>query len=78
MLLLGCHLSAAKGYEHMGREAASIGANTFQFFTRNPRGGSAKALDLNDVARYRDFASQTGIPVMLAPCALYPERMLRG
>lgn len=66
MLLLGCHLSAAKGYEHMGREAASIGANTFQFFTRNPRGGSAKALDLNDVARYRDFASQTGIPVMLA------------
>lgn len=66
MLLLGCHLSAAKGYEHMGREAASIGANTFQFFTRNPRGGSAKALDLNDVARYRDFALQTGIPVMLA------------
>lgn len=66
MLLLGCHLSAAKGYAHMGREAASIGANTFQFFTRNPRGGSAKALDLNDVARFQDVAAQVGIPVMLA------------
>ncbi len=66
MLLLGCHLSAAKGYAHMGREAASIGANTFQFFTRNPRGGSAKALDLADVDRFRAFAAEAGIPVMLA------------
>ena len=66
MLLLGCHLSAAKGYAYMGREAVSIGANTFQFFTRNPRGGSAKALDLEDVTRFRDFAAQAGIPVILA------------
>lgn len=41
-LNLGCHLSVSKGYEHMGKEALSIGANTFQFFTRNPRGGSFK------------------------------------
>lgn len=66
MLLLGCHLSAAKGYAYMGREAVSIGANTFQFFTRNPRGGSAKALDPEDVTRFRDFADQAGIPVILA------------
>ena len=66
MLLLGCHLSAAKGYAYMGREAVSIGANTFQFFTRNPRGGSAKALDPEDVTRFRDFATQAGIPVILA------------
>ena len=66
MLRLGCHLSAAKGYAHMGREAASIGANTFQFFTRNPRGGSAKALDPADVARYRGLAEEAGITVMLA------------
>ena len=66
MLLLGCHLSAAKGYAYMGREAVSIGANTFQFFTRNPRGGSAKALDPEDVTRFRDFTAQAGIPVILA------------
>lgn len=66
MLLLGCHLSAAKGYAYMGREAVLIGANTFQFFTRNPRGGSAKALDPEDVTRFRDFAAQAGIPVILA------------
>ena len=66
MLLLGCHLSAAKGYAYMGREAVSIGANTIQFFTRNPRGGSAKALDPEDVTRFRDFAAQAGIPVILA------------
>lgn len=66
MLLLGCHLSAAKDYAYMGREAVSIGANTFQFFTRNPRGGSAKALDPEDVTRFRDFAAQAGIPVILA------------
>ncbi len=45
MLILGAHLSASKGYVHMLREAQSIGANTFQFFTRNPRGGAVKAQD---------------------------------
>ena len=50
MLYLGCHLSSSKGFAAMGRTALSIGANTFQFFTRNPRGGAAKAIDPADVA----------------------------
>ena len=66
MLHIGCHLSASKGYLHMGKEAVSIGANTFQFFTRNPRGGSAKALDEKDVAKYLAFAQENGISVILA------------
>lgn len=53
MFWIGCHLSAAKGYLAMGKTAKRIGANTFQFFTRNPRGGSVKALDLEDIAAYR-------------------------
>ena len=66
MLTLGCHLSASKGYLHMGREAAELGGNTFQFFTRNPRGGNAKELDLKDVAAFQAFAQAHGIPVILA------------
>lgn len=52
MIYIGCHLSAAGGYEHMAKEAAEIGANTFAFFTRNPRGGKSKALDEDDVAAF--------------------------
>ena len=66
MLQIGCHLSASKGYLHMGRETVSIGANTFQFFTRNPRGGSARAVDEKDVAAYHAFAAESGIGVILA------------
>ena len=66
MLQIGCHLSASKGYLHMGREAVSIGAGTFQFFTRNPRGGSAKAVDEKDVAAYQAFAAENSIGVILA------------
>ena len=50
MLTIGCHLSVSKGYAAMGRTALEIGANTFAFFTRNPRGGTAKAPDPTDVA----------------------------
>lgn len=49
MLKIGCHLSVSKGYEAMGKDALKIGANTFQFFTRNPRGSKAKAIDTDDV-----------------------------
>ena len=49
MLNIGCHLSTSKGFKNMGKEALSIGANTFQFFTRNPRGGKAKDIDAKDV-----------------------------
>lgn len=54
-LFIGCHLSAAKGWEAMGKDALSIGATTFAFFTRNPRGGNAKALDEADVTRLREL-----------------------
>lgn len=49
MLNIGCHLSASKGFTHMVKESLSINANTFQFFTRNPRGGKAKDIDEKDV-----------------------------
>lgn len=51
MLTIGCHLSTSKGFLAMGETALSIGANTFAFFTRNPRGGKAKAIDPTDAAR---------------------------
>lgn len=66
MLTIGCHLSASKGYLAMGKEAVKIGANTFQYFTRNPRGGAVKPLDLNDVEAYRIFAEEHGIKKILA------------
>lgn len=66
MLRIGCHLSSAKGFLAMGKEAVNIGANTFQFFTRNPRGGSAKALDLEDIAKYIAFSEENGISHILA------------
>lgn len=66
MLTIGCHLSASKGYLAMGKEAVKIGANTFQYFTRNPRGGAVKPLDLNDVEAYRIFAEEHGIEKILA------------
>lgn len=55
MLTIGCHLSASKGFMNMGREALSIGANTFQFFTRNPRGFKAKELDVQDAENFVEF-----------------------
>lgn len=66
MLNIGCHLSASKGYLHMGEEAKSIGANTFQFFTRNPRGGAAKAIDEEDVKAFLDFAKEHNFGKILA------------
>ena len=66
MLKIGCHLSASKGYLHMAKEAVSIGANTFQFFTRNPRGGSAKALDEKDVAAFLEYGAANGIGMIVA------------
>lgn len=58
MLYIGCHLSASKGFLAMGRQAHSLGANTFQFFTRNPRGGAAKEIDENDMKAYLEFAKE--------------------
>ena len=66
MLRAGCHLSSSKGFLHMGKEALQIGANTFQFFTRNPRGSRAKAIDPEDVKAYLQFAGEHGIGQILA------------
>ena len=65
-MIIGAHLSASKGYVHMLDEAVSIGANTFQFFTRNPRGGKAKELDLNDAALFNEKSKAQGVNVILA------------
>lgn len=74
MLRIGCHLSSSKGFLHMGKEAAEIGANTFQFFTRNPRGSKAKEIDEKDVEKYHVFAKEHGISQILAhaPYTLNP------
>ncbi|MCD7967459.1 MAG: deoxyribonuclease IV [Clostridiaceae bacterium] len=66
MLTIGCHLSSSKGYIAMGKEGWKIDANTFQFFTRNPRGTKAKAIDENDVERFLVFAKENGIERILA------------
>lgn len=66
MFQIGCHLSASKGFLHMGKEAVALGGNTFQFFTRNPRGGVAKAIDEKDVESFKAFAKENGIHVILA------------
>lgn len=74
MLKIGCHLSAAKGYEHMGKDALKIGANTFAFFTRNPRGGKAKAIDEEDVKKLLTILKEHefGKLVAHAPYTLNP------
>lgn len=63
---IGCHLSTSKGYLHMAKEIVSLGGNTFQFFTRNPRGGAAKAIDAADVEAFHKYAATKGIEVILA------------
>ncbi len=65
MLTIGCHLSDRDGYLGMAKAAVSIDANTFQFFTRNPRGGAQKALDPHDIAAFEDYAPEHGIEVIL-------------
>lgn len=66
MLTIGCHLSSSKGYLAMGKDAVKINANTFQFFTRNPRGGNAKAIVPSDVEAFLTYASEHGIGRILA------------
>ena len=57
MLKLGAHLSASKGFVNMYETALSIGANTFQFFTRNPRGGKAKDIDIADIEKFSELVN---------------------
>ncbi|HQA50488.1 MAG TPA: deoxyribonuclease IV [Syntrophomonadaceae bacterium] len=80
MLYIGCHLSSSKGYRHMGEAALKIGANTFQFFTRNPRGSQAKKMDPQDAQALVDLAREHSFgpliahaPYTLNPCAADPH-----
>lgn len=66
MFYIGCHLSASDGFLAMGKTALSIGANTFQFFTRNPRGSKAKAIDPADVAAFLELAAEHGFGTLVA------------
>lgn len=66
MLKIGCHLSASKGYLDMANVSEEIGANTFQFFTRNPRGGKAKKIDEKDIKAFLEKSKEIGIKIILA------------
>ena len=66
MMKIGCHLSSSGGYLAMAQTAASIGANVFQFFTRNPRGGAARPIDKADVSAFMEYATENGIGPILA------------
>lgn len=77
---IGCHLSASNGFLHMAKETISLGGNTFQFFTRNPRGAGAKAIDRTDIEKFLKFKEENGIgtilahaPYVLNPCSASEE-----
>ncbi|MBO5064609.1 MAG: deoxyribonuclease IV [Clostridia bacterium] len=72
MLIIGCHLSSSAGFLAMGKEATRIDADTFQFFTRNPRGGSAKPLNIKDIEAFEEYRKENGIvyPLAHAPYTL--------
>ena len=74
MLNIGCHLSTTKGFENMGKEILEAGGNTFQFFTRNPRGGKAKDIDEKDIERLLEIAKKNNFAKLLAhaPYTLNP------
>lgn len=74
MLYIGCHISSSKGFESMGKDALSIGANVFQFFTRNPRGSKAKDIDPDDVKRLLKIMEDNSFGKLLAhaPYTLNP------
>lgn len=66
MLTIGCHLSASKGFANMAKEAVSIKANTFQFFSRNPRGGKAKSISKKDLDEFFKIAKDNQFGKILA------------
>lgn len=76
MIYIGCHLSIGLGYFNMAKLAKEIGANTFQFFTRNPRGGAMKKIDGEDMRLFNEFLSENNFgkivahaPYTLNPCS---------
>ena len=82
MQYIGCHLTIAKGFSALGKEALKLGGNTAQFFTRNPRGGKAKEMDPTDVEGLRQLMAEHGFGPLIAhapytvnPCAAKPETL---
>ena len=78
MFRIGCHISSAGGYLAMAKRAEALGANTFAFFTRNPRGGSAKPIEAADIAAFHAECARAGIDRLVAhaplnPCAAKPQ-----
>lgn len=76
-LYLGYHVSSAGGYMAMGKRAAALGANTFAFFTRNPRGGAAAKVEEADVAAFRAWAAEQGFGPARGALALYAQPVQR-
>lgn len=62
---IGCHLSASKGFLNMGKEIVALGGNTFQFFTRNPRGGAAKDIDERMLKHLKSLRMRTELKLFL-------------
>ena len=80
MIYIGNHLSSSKGFEAMGKAALKLGANTFAFFTRNPRGGKAKEIDPADAERLRSLMEEyhfgklvAHAPYTMNVCAAKPD-----
>lgn len=76
MLHIGCHLSVSKGYKNMAKDAVSIGADTFAFFTRNPRGGQSKPIDEKDIKAFLEESQKNNFvklvahaPYTMNPCS---------
>ena len=78
MLTIGCHLSISKGYLHMGKEALSLGANTFQYFTRNPRGGKARTFDEADMKALEAFMAEHNFGQNFRSCTVYVKCLCCG
>lgn len=74
MSFLGCHLSVSKGYAAMARRASALGLETFQYFTRNPRGGRARVLEEEELSLYRTLCEEAGFGPIIAhaPYTLNP------
>ena len=66
MIKLGTHLSIAKGFANAAETAVYIGANTFQFFSRNPRGGNAKEFDEKDIIKFQEIRKENNFAPLLA------------
>lgn len=80
MFTLGCHLSYAGGYMSMAESAVTVGADTFQFFTRSPRGSRAKSINPVDIAAFEDYAAKQGIRLIMgyAPYTINPASDVRS